>query len=55
MSTVPPIRREVLVNAGTGQLPRAAMLATEDDTSVAKGFFSVTVRPWQVMMQAWPG
>ena len=27
-------------------------LATEDDVSVAQGFFSVTVRPWQVMMQA---
>jgi len=40
---------------GTGQLARATMLATEDDVSVAQGFFSVTVRPWQVMMQAWPG
>jgi len=37
---------------GTGQLARATMLATEDDTSVAQGFFSVTVRPWQVMMHA---
>ena len=44
MSPVPSIRREVLVDAG---------LATEDDVSVAQGFFSVTVRPWQVMMQAW--
>lgn len=40
---------------GTGQLARATMLATEDDVSVAQGFFSVTVRPWQVMMQAWSG
>jgi uncharacterized protein YciI len=40
---------------GTGQLARATMLATEDDVSVAQGFFSVTVRPWQVMMQAWHG
>jgi uncharacterized protein YciI len=40
---------------GTGQLARATMLATEDDVSVAQGFFSVTVRPWQVMVQAWPG
>lgn len=39
---------------GTGQLARAAMLATEDDASVALGFFSVTVRPWQVVMQALP-
>jgi uncharacterized protein YciI len=37
---------------GTGQLARATMLATEDDVSVARGFFAVTVRPWQVMMQA---
>ena len=36
----------------TGQLARATMLATEDDVSVAQGFFAVTVRPWQVMMQA---
>lgn len=40
---------------GTGQLARATMLATQDDVSVARGFFSVTVRPWQVMMRAWPG
>lgn len=39
---------------GTGQLARATMLATEDDASVAQGFFSVTVRPWQVVMQALP-
>ena len=36
---------------GTGQLARATMLATEDDASVVQGFFAVTVRPWQVMMQ----
>jgi len=40
---------------GTHQLARATMLATEDDVSVAQGFFSVTVRPWQVMMRARPG
>jgi hypothetical protein len=28
--------------------------ATTDDASVARGFFAVTVRPWQVMMQAGP-
>jgi uncharacterized protein YciI len=39
---------------GTGQLARATMLATEDDASVAQGFFAVTVRPWQVRMQEWP-
>ncbi len=31
---------------------RAAELATKDDSSVAGGFFTVTVRPWQVMFQA---
>lgn len=36
----------------TGRLASETMLATEDDASVAGGFFSVTVRPWQVMMQA---
>ena len=24
-------------------------------SNALNGFFSVTVRPWQVMMQAWPG
>ena len=37
---------------GAGQLADATMLATEDDVSVADGFLSVTVRPWQVMMTA---
>ena len=36
---------------GPGQLSTATRLATEDDTSVAAGFFVVTVRPWQVMMR----
>jgi hypothetical protein len=26
----------------------------EDDVSVATGFFTVTVRPWQVVMQGQP-
>ncbi|HEY6278946.1 MAG TPA: SRPBCC domain-containing protein [Streptosporangiaceae bacterium] len=39
---------------GTGQLAEAARLAQHDDTSVASGFFTVTVRPWQVQMQAPP-
>jgi hypothetical protein len=80
VSTVPPIRREILVDAdpaaafegtvtrweppapgegmtilrlpGPGRLAEAARLATEDDASVAGGFFAVTVRPWQVMMAA---
>jgi len=29
----------------------AARAADEDDASVAGGFFTVAVRPWQVMMQ----
>jgi hypothetical protein len=37
---------------GAGQLGEATRLATEDDASVAGGFFAVTVRPWQVMMTA---
>lgn len=40
---------------GAGQLAEATRLATEDDASVASGFFTVTVRPWQVMLtgSAW--
>jgi hypothetical protein len=67
VSTVPPIRREILVDAdpdaagegmtilrlpGPGRLADATWLATEDDASVAGGFLAVTVRPWQVMMVA---
>jgi hypothetical protein len=95
VSTIPPIRREVLVDAeehggqpgdtfvvllhrpgpaaptsgsclrtrgsegmtilrlpGAGRFAEATRLATEDDASVAGGFFTVTVRPWQVMMGA---
>jgi hypothetical protein len=37
---------------GAGQFEHASRLARQDDTSVAQGFFSVTVRPWQVVMQA---
>jgi uncharacterized protein YciI/uncharacterized protein YndB with AHSA1/START domain len=42
----------VLRLPGADQVDRAAQLATEDDVSVATGFFTVTVRPWQVLMQA---
>jgi uncharacterized protein YciI len=35
---------------GAGQFERAIKLATEDDVSVATGFFAVTVRPWQVVL-----
>jgi uncharacterized protein YciI len=37
---------------GADQMERAIRLATEDDASVAGGFFTVTVRPWEVMLQA---
>jgi uncharacterized protein YndB with AHSA1/START domain/uncharacterized protein YciI len=36
---------------GPAGIAEATRLATEDDQSVAKGFFTVRVRPWQVMMQ----
>jgi uncharacterized protein YciI len=45
----------VLRLPGAGRLAEATQLATEQDTSVACGFFSVTVRPWQVMMQGEAG
>ncbi|HEV2375767.1 MAG TPA: hypothetical protein VGS19_26825 [Streptosporangiaceae bacterium] len=31
-------------------LDQATRLATEDEASVASGFFQVTVRPWHVML-----
>jgi hypothetical protein len=37
---------------GDSQLDRATELATKEDSSVAGGFLTVTVRPWQVMLQA---
>jgi uncharacterized protein YciI len=37
---------------GEGGLAEATRLATEDDASVASGFFSVEVRPWRVVMHA---
>jgi uncharacterized protein YciI len=37
---------------GEGRLAEATRLATEDDPSVASGFFTVEVRPWRVVMHA---
>ena len=36
---------------GANRLDEATRLATVDDLSVASGFFSATVRPWNVVMQ----
>jgi hypothetical protein len=35
---------------GEDRLTEATRLATEDDASVATGFFTVEVRPWTVVM-----
>jgi uncharacterized protein YciI len=37
---------------GEDRLSEATRLATEDDASVASGFFTVEVRPWRVVMHA---
>jgi uncharacterized protein YciI len=37
---------------GTDQAGHATLLATLDDPSVVQGLLAVTVRPWQVMLQA---
>jgi len=37
---------------GTDQAGHATLLATLDDASVVQGLLGVTVRPWQVMLQA---
>jgi uncharacterized protein YndB with AHSA1/START domain/uncharacterized protein YciI len=37
---------------GAGLAGEAARLATEDDPSVAGGLFSITISPWQVMLEA---
>jgi hypothetical protein len=52
MTDVPGEGMTVLRLPGPDQLAQATLLATADDASVAGGFFAVTVRPWQVMMQA---
>jgi uncharacterized protein YciI/uncharacterized protein YndB with AHSA1/START domain len=37
---------------GSGALAEATRLATEDDGAVAGGFLTVTIRPWQVLLEA---
>ena len=52
LTDVPGEGMTILRLPGAGQLVRATELATREDSSVAGGFFTVTVRPWQVMFQA---
>jgi uncharacterized protein YciI len=42
----------VLRLPGPDRLAEATRLATVEDASVATGFFTVEVRPWQVVMHA---
>jgi uncharacterized protein YciI len=42
----------VLRLPGGDRLDEATHLATQDDASVATGFFTVEVRPWHVVMHA---
>lgn len=42
----------VLRLPGPDAIAEATRLATEDDQSVARGFFTVRIRPWQVMLEA---
>lgn len=48
LSDQPGAGMTILRLPGSGRLDEAMRLATEDDKSVAAGFFDVTVRPWQV-------
>ena len=41
----------VLRLPGANRFDEARHLATDDDASVVNGFFTVEVRPWQVMLQ----
>jgi uncharacterized protein YciI len=52
LTDVPGEGMTILRLPGAGQLGWATELATKEDSSVASGFFSVTVRPWQIMFQA---
>ena len=39
---------------GPDRLHEATTLATQDDASVADGFFTVTIRPWRVLLERDP-
>jgi uncharacterized protein YciI len=51
LTDVPGEGMTILRLPGADQLDRATELATKEDGSVAGGFFRVTVRPWQVVLQ----
>jgi uncharacterized protein YciI len=42
----------VLRLPGPGRVAEAAAMATHDDPSVVGGLFTVTVAPWQVLLEA---
>jgi uncharacterized protein YciI len=52
LTDVPGEGMTILRLPGDSQLDRATELATMEDSSVAGGFLTVTVRPWHVMLQA---
>ena len=52
LSDAPGEGMTILRLPGAGQLDRATELATKEDSSVAGGFFRVTVRPWRVALQS---
>jgi uncharacterized protein YciI len=52
LGDVPGEGMTILRLPGADQLGRATELATKEDSSVAGGFFTVTVRPWQVALQS---
>lgn len=52
LTDAPGAGMTVLRLPGSDRLGEATHLATEDDTSVASGLLQVSVRPWQVMLQA---
>ena len=54
LTDVPGEGMAILRLPGEGQFETAVRLATEDDPSVACGFFTVAVRPWRVILQASP-
>jgi uncharacterized protein YciI len=50
LTDVPGQGMTILRLPGADRMAEATRLATEDDQSVARGFFTVTVRPWEVVL-----